>query len=196
MTLDDFKEVYADATPQQLLRLLVDALDHKGDERMEYVRSGNQEVRDWCIGEVKAMDERAEWIWDRLMDIFNGPYGKEPKRTQEFREFWSSKSTQGMVNICDIRHAICNSDQYPYPLWEKDYKHLEAQEAQTETINAVIAAIDRVPIYENDLDPDVVSRPALLDYLVGKVVEYGEDYGVSEMLMDIREFQIKRKRKE
>ena len=63
MTLEDFKEVYEDATPEKLLRLLVDALDHKANERVEYMRTENPEVKEWCAGEVKAMDERAEWIW-------------------------------------------------------------------------------------------------------------------------------------
>ena len=67
MTLEDFKEVYEDATPEKLLRLLVDALDHKANERVEYMRTENQEVKEWCAGEVKAMDERAEWIWDKLI---------------------------------------------------------------------------------------------------------------------------------
>lgn len=121
---------------------------------------------------------------------------KDPEKPQLFEERWSAKSTQGLVNVCDIRHSICNSDQYPYPLWKRDYKHMEAQDAQTETINAVIAAIDRVPIYEETLDPDAISRDALLNYLMGKISEYGEDYGVPDILRDIREFQIKRRRKE
>ena len=48
MNLEDFKEVYEDATPEKLLRLLVDALDHKANERVEYTRTENQEVKEWC----------------------------------------------------------------------------------------------------------------------------------------------------
>ena len=44
--------------------------------------------------------------------------------------------------------------------------------------------------------PDSISRSALLEYLTCKIVEYGEDYGFKDMLLDIREFNINRKRKE
>lgn len=196
MTLEDFKEVYEDATPEKLLRLLVDALDHKANERVEYMGTENQEVKEWCAGEVKAMDERAEWIWGKLMDFIKGPYGREPKKPQLFKGLWNVKQTSGLCYFQDVLHAIGNSDQYPFDLWKKDYMHLAAQEAQTETINAVVAALERVPKYEDQLDPDAISKSALVDYLIGRIEEYGETYGVAEMLLDIREFQIRRKRKE
>ena len=186
--------MYADATPQQLLRLLVDALDHKGNERVEYVRTENPEVKEWCSGEVKAMDDRAEWIWDRLMDFFDGPYGKDPKKPQEFKELWVARNPGGLVYKRDIVHALGNSDQYPFPLWEKDYMHLAAQEAQTETLQAVIAAIDRCPVYEDQRDPDAVSRVSLLSYLMSKMERYGEAYRTADMLLDIQQFGITRRR--
>lgn len=122
-------------------------------------------------------------------------YG-EPKKPQQFEEIWCVRQKDGLCYFKDILHAIGNSDQYPFPLWEKDYKHLAAQEAQTETINAVVAALERVPKYEDRLDPDAISKSTLVDYLIGHIEEYGETYGVAEMLLDIREFQIRRKRKE
>ena len=122
-------------------------------------------------------------------------YG-EPKKPQEFVERWGVRNTDGICYYRDIVHAIGNSDQFPFPLWQKDYKHLAAQEAQTETINAVVAALERVPKYEDQLDPDAISKSALMDHLIGRIEEYGETYGVAEMLLDIREFQIRRKRKE
>ena len=196
MTLEDFKEVYEDATPEKLLRLLVDALDHKANERVEYMKTENPEVKEWCAGEVKAMDERAEWIWGKLMDFIKGPYGREPKKPQLFTGLWAAKHPGGLVYKRDIAHALGNSDQYPFSLWEKDYMHLAAQEAQTETLQAVTAAIDRCPVYEDQQDPDSVSRFSLLTYLMGKKERYGEEYRTEDMLLDIQQFGITRKRME
>lgn len=120
----------------------------------------------------------------------------DPEKQQEFKERWSAKSTDGMVYISDIRHAISNSDQYPFPLWQQDYKHLEAQDAQNKTLDAVIAAIDRVPIYEKGVVPDSVNRTALMDYIKNKASECGDAYGVRDVLMDIAGFQINYVRRE
>lgn len=120
----------------------------------------------------------------------------DPEKQQEFKERWSAKSTEGMVYICDIRHAISNSDQYPFPLWQQDYKHLEAQDAQSKTLDAVIAAIDRVPIYERGVVTDSVNRTAIMDYIKKKADECGDAYGIRDVLMDIAGFQINRERKE
>lgn len=120
----------------------------------------------------------------------------DPEKQQEFKERWSAKSTDGMVYISDIRHAISNSDQYPFPLRQQDYKHMEAQDAQNKTLDAVIAAIDRVPIYERGVVSDSVSRTALMDYIKKKADEFGDAYGISDVLMDIAGFQINRERKE
>jgi hypothetical protein len=119
-------------------------------------------------------------------------YGK-PKKPQLFKELWNVKQTRGLCYFQDVLHAIGNSDQYPFDLWKKDYMHLAAQEAQTETINAVAAALDRVPKYEDRLDPDSISRHALMKYILEKIIRYGEAYGVEDVLRDIGEFQIRRK---
>ena len=121
---------------------------------------------------------------------------KEPEKEQIFKEQWSHNQTTGLCYIQDIRHAISNSDQYPYPLHEKDYQHMIAQEAQDETLNAVIAAIDRVPLYDDRLDPDSISRSALLEYLEERIAARGEEYTVDMAIAAIRSFQIKRRRKE
>ena len=117
---------------------------------------------------------------------------KDPEKPQQFKECWSKKQAAGLCYIQDIRHAISNSDQFPFPLWETDYQHMAAQQAQEETLRAVIAAIDRVPIYKDELSPDAISRQALTDYLIANIEKYGEDYGVDDILRDIREFQIRR----
>ena len=122
-------------------------------------------------------------------------YG-EPKKPQQFEEIWCVRQKDGLCYFQDILHAIGNSDQYPFPLWEKDYKHLAAQEAQTETINAVVAALERVPKYDDQLDPDSISRHALTKYILSQSMKHGEDYKVEDVLRDIADFQIRRKRKE
>ena len=121
-------------------------------------------------------------------------YGKEPKKQQLFTGLWAAKHPGGLVYKRDIAHALGNSDQYPFSLWEKDYMHLAAQEAQTETLQAVIAAIERCPVYEDQQDPDSVSRFSLLTYLMGKMERYGEAYRTADMLLDIQQFGITRRR--
>jgi hypothetical protein len=121
-------------------------------------------------------------------------YGKEPKKPQLFTELWAAKHPGGMVYKRDIVHALGNSDQYPFPLWKKDYTHLAEQGAQTETLQAVIAAIDRCPVYEDQQDPDAVSRFSLLTYLMGKMERYGDAYRTADMLLDIQQFRITRRR--
>ena len=118
---------------------------------------------------------------------------KEPEKPQIFREIWSVKDPRGLVHKADIIHAIGNSDQYPWPLWSLVDGHKAEQETQEQTLCAVIAALERIPVYEDKLDPDAISRDALMNYLSGKLAMYGEDYGTAEMLLDIREFNIKRK---
>ena len=195
MNLEDFKAVYADETPQRYLRLLVDALDHKGNERVEYVRTDNPEVKEWCSNEVKAMDDRAEWIWDKLMDYFDGPYGKYPKKPQVFNGLWAAKNPGGLVYKRDIVHAISNSDQYPFQLWGRAEGHEAEQDAQTETINAVIATIERCPVYEDQTDPDTINRYSLIAYLIDKLDRYGNgSYGATDMLRDVQDFGIGRRR--
>lgn len=84
MTLEDFKEVYEDATPEKLLRLLVDALDHKANERVEYMGTENQEVKEWCAGEVKVMHDKYGWrSKKRLPDLAKA-------LTDEFQRFYES----------------------------------------------------------------------------------------------------------
>jgi len=194
MTLEDFKEVYEDATPEKLLRLLVDTLDHKGDDRVGYVQSQNPEVKEWYSREVSAMDDRAEWLWERLMDFIKGRYGRDPKKPQEFKEMWVAKNPGGLIYKRDIVHATGNSDQYPFPLWAVAEGHEAEQEAQTETIRAMVAAIERCPVYEDQLDPDAISKKALLSYLLGKQERFGKGFHVGELLNDIQEFSIKRRR--
>jgi hypothetical protein len=121
-------------------------------------------------------------------------YGKEPKKPQLFTELWAAKHPGGVVYKRDIVHALGNSDQYPFPLWKKDYTHLAEQGAQTETLQAVIAAIDRCPVYEDQQDPDAVSRFSLLTYLMGKMERYGDAYRTADMLLDIQQFGITRRR--
>ena len=121
---------------------------------------------------------------------------KESDKAQLFKEMWSHNQTRGLCYIQDIRHAISNSDQYPYPMDKPDYQHLMGQEAQEKTLNAVIAAIDRVPLYNDWLDPDSISRTALIDYLEERIASRGDEYTVDMAIAAIRSFQIKRKRKE
>lgn len=120
----------------------------------------------------------------------------EPEKPQVFKEMWSKKRTEGLCYIQDIRHAISNSDQYPFPVNARVYDNMAAQDAMFKTLDAVIAAIDRVPVYEDRLDPDAISRSGLLEFIKEKLARYGAaDYSPAEIIRDIEDFEIRRKEK-
>lgn len=196
MTLESFKKINKDRKPFERLYLLVETTEQKGANRVHLAKAETKEDRDYYHGEIEAMNDRIDWLYETLLADLNkedeGFRYRDPEKTQKYRETWSSKSTEGMVYISDIRHAISNSDQYPYPLWKKDHMHLAAQEAQEKTLRAVIAAIDRVPVYERDVRHVLISKVALVSYLVGKMTEYPGLYDTAAMLRDISDFQIDR----
>lgn len=130
-------------------------------------------------------------IWTKEAEKEGFEY-REPEKPQEFEEVWSREQTAGLCYITDIRHAIGNSDQYPYPLWPEDREHLQAQEAQEETLCAVIAAVNRVPLYEDKLDRDCISRAALLEHIRERRRKWGGEYDAEQILGDIENFEIRR----
>lgn len=120
---------------------------------------------------------------------------KKPEKPQLYQAMWSHQSREGLCYIQDVRHAISNSDQYPFHPGFRDYRHIAEQDAQEKTICAVIDAVNRVPVYEDKTAEDLVSKSELIRWLEKRMEEYGnaDEYKTMYMLTDIKNFQISRK---
>lgn len=71
--------------------------------------------------------------------------GKPPDKKQVFQYHWELlKDGAMLVNNRDIVHAIGNCDLYPTEIGKGDTPE---ERAATETVNAVVAAIDATPKY-------------------------------------------------
>ena len=74
MTLDDFKDVYANETPAKKLVLLLHQIDYiRADaESMESAKwRHNDEERAYWEGELEAMYRRVAWLYSELMVALN-----------------------------------------------------------------------------------------------------------------------------
>lgn len=71
-------------------------------------------------------------------------------RPQEFEFVWEKQKDGCTYNSTrDICHALGNSDQYPFPIGAQPKTPEEEMilQIQTETLNAVVAAIEAAPEY-------------------------------------------------
>lgn len=69
MTLEDFKDVYKDKTPLEMLKLLIVQTDYIRDDvrSMERDRiNGNEKGADYMRSEIRAKEERIQWLYDQL----------------------------------------------------------------------------------------------------------------------------------
>lgn len=72
MTLEDFKDVYKDKTPLEKLNLLIVQTDYIRDDVRSLERdriNGNEKGADYMRSEIKAMEERIQWLYDRLVPV-------------------------------------------------------------------------------------------------------------------------------
>lgn len=78
------------------------------------------------------------------MATLEGYQRKKPKKPQQFNYIFQKPWLGGDVILyADLVHAICNSDQYPVPLWEDTPE----SRIQAATIDAIINAIEACPRY-------------------------------------------------
>lgn len=66
MTLTEFKEIYEKTSPLERLNLLVISLERKGDNRVSWAKAGTDDEKSYYLGEMAAMDARAEWLYKSL----------------------------------------------------------------------------------------------------------------------------------
>lgn len=210
MNLEDFKEIHEGDSAAERLRLLFNAMDRQGDNIALMRMNEGGDINAYFRKEIDELDDRIEWLYEGLMEDMKRldampPATTEsddgeafryrpPEQPQNFMELWSTKHS-GYMSVSDIHHAIGNSDQFPFPIFARDYKHMAEQDAQEKTICAVIAALDRVPVYEDHADPNMISKDALFYHIQRRANRYGDSYTADHFLRDIAGFEIRRKRK-
>lgn len=90
------------------------------------------------LGGTMIHNVPAEWLELRYTS-------KKPEKPQRFSYiFTEPKDGSSFASLDHIRHAICNSDQYPVELF--DGETLEGN-LQAAVLDAVIEAIKSVPVY-------------------------------------------------
>lgn len=90
------------------------------------------------LGGTMINNVPAEWLELRYIP-------KKPEKPQRFSYFFTEpKDGSRFASLEHIRHAICNSDQYPVELF--DSETLEGN-LQAAVLDAVIEAIKSVPVY-------------------------------------------------
>ena len=88
MTLEDFKDVYKDKTPAEMLDLLAE--QHATWRHDAVAREKGRDSIDggaYYANECRAMEARVEWIMGRLKDALKGQEPIKPIRYQEGRWF-------------------------------------------------------------------------------------------------------------
>lgn len=83
--------------------------------------------------------------------LINSMFGLEQTELpeQKFAYQFSDKIDHAkFIKISDIIHAICNSNQYPYPMGQNIKNTGESYKIQEQTLNAIINAISCCPQYE------------------------------------------------
>lgn len=71
-------------------------------------------------------------------------------KKQIFKYCWHKpKEGDLFINADDLRHAICNSDQFPvFPHWSPREQPTPEQKLVSETLDAVFEAIKATPKYK------------------------------------------------
>ena len=109
MTLEDFKDVYKDKTPAEMLDLLAE--QHATWRHDAVAREKSRDSIDggaYYANECRAMEARVEWIMGRLKDALKAqePATIKPKRIdlEEETKAWLDKmdAVDALGNIADI----------------------------------------------------------------------------------------------
>lgn len=85
MTLEDFKDVYKDKTPLEKLKLLIVQTNYIRDDVRSLARdemNGNEKGADYMRSEIKAMEDRIQWLYDQLAPVLKAQEPVKPFRQQ------------------------------------------------------------------------------------------------------------------
>lgn len=96
--------------------------------------------------DIKAADgtelHNVPAVW---LELPTGYEPKKPEKPQRFSYiFTEPKDGSSFASLDHIRHAICNSDQYPIELFDNETPEGKLQAA---VLDAVIEALKSVPVY-------------------------------------------------
>lgn len=74
---------------------------------------------------------------------------KDPGKPQKFKyNFLSEEASGCFMRVSDVCHALGNCDQYPVPYEGLCNPQTHDEKLCSEMLDAVIAAIEAVPLYE------------------------------------------------
>lgn len=71
MTLEQFKKINLNRKPYERLYLLMETTEQKGSDRVHYAKAETKEDRDYYRGEIEAMDDRIDWLYETLLADLN-----------------------------------------------------------------------------------------------------------------------------
>ena len=90
MTLEDFKASYKGKTPLEMLKLLIVQTDYIRDDVRSLERdriNGNEKGADYMRSEIRAKEDRIQWLYDQLAPVLKAHEAVKPTQYQEGRWF-------------------------------------------------------------------------------------------------------------
>lgn len=111
MTLEDFKDVCKDKTPLEKLNLLIvqtdfNLFDVRSLERDKM--NGNEKGVDYLRSEIKAREERIQWLYDQLTPVLKAQEPLKPVRVAgRFFNYFACGACKKQLGSNEYLDAYC-----------------------------------------------------------------------------------------